>query len=379
MKILLIGGHMTPALAVIQELQKEDCSIVYVGRKHSMEGDTAVSLEYQTIRHMGIKFVDFRTGRLQRKFTRHTFFSLIKIPRGFIRALALVKKEKPDVVVGFGGYLSVPICYAARILRVPIVIHEQTLEAGLANRMIAPFADAICISWESSQRFFPKNKTILTGNPIIKQQPTPDVRLYQKLDEQIPLIVIVGGSQGSHAINMLVREILPALVRDYQVIHQTGDASEFQDFDKLSQVRRLLPIEYQKRYTPVKFIAPGDIETVWSTADLVVSRAGINTVTQLLMLNKLAIFIPLSVSQHNEQYKNALMAKEAGLAHIYQQEDITPDRLLQEIHDMLSTKKHITSRLAHIREVHTHAPRRVIAVIQHYAQKSSTREKTQTA
>ena len=133
---------MTPALAIIDALPKE-ARIFFIGRKHPLEGDKALSLEYQTITDMGITFFPLTTGRLQRKISTRSFISLVKIPYGFFQALSILISCKPDVIIGFGGYLAVPVGLAAWILRIPFVIHEQTLDAGLANKFLARFAKKI--------------------------------------------------------------------------------------------------------------------------------------------------------------------------------------------------------------------------------------------
>src|SRR3989344_6654527 len=172
MKIAITGGHLSPALSVIEKLSKEDV-VLFVGRKHVFEGDKGLSFEYKTITSLNIPFVELTTGRLQRKFTAHTLFSIVKIPYGLAQSFLILRKFKPDVVLGFGGYLSVPVVIAAHILRIPAIIHEQTQDAGLANRMLANYADRICISWETSAKYFPRGKTIFTGNPIRKLTPVP--------------------------------------------------------------------------------------------------------------------------------------------------------------------------------------------------------------
>src|SRR3990167_6307734 len=144
MKIVIACGHLTPALSVIEELPKE-AEVIYIGRKYALEGDKAVSLEYETIKKKEIPFIAVKTGRIQRKLTKHTIPSLLKIPYGLIQSIAVLQKIKPDVVIGFGGYVSFPVLLSARILKIPIVIHEQTLEAGITNKLISRFADKVCI------------------------------------------------------------------------------------------------------------------------------------------------------------------------------------------------------------------------------------------
>lgn len=343
MKIAVVGGHMAPALGFIEALPKT-VHVMYIGREHVFEGDTGTSLEQKTVEERKIPFIPFQSGRVQRAVTRQTLPSLLKIPKGFFQALEILKKEKPDVVVGFGGYLSVPIGFAAKMLGIPLVIHESTQAIGLANKVLSPFADKTCISWESSRPFFPKDKTVITGDPLLPftskstKIPLPDSK------EKLPLIVVTGGSGGSHAINMVILQILPELLQVARVLHQTGDAKEFGDYGKLLQKRKSLSVKMQSRYSVVKFIHPDHINTLFAKADLVIGRSGINTVVTLLVLQKKAILIPLLVGQKNEQLKNAQLMESEGLALILNQKTISPKVFFQSIQSMLSDKKRINKK-----------------------------------
>src|SRR3990167_11265609 len=164
MKMMIIGGHLSPALSVLDSLPK-DWEILFVGRKYVFEGEKSLSLEYKIINHLKIPFEEISTGRLQRKFTKNTIPSLLKLPYGFFKSLRILKKFRPDAVLGFGGYLQIPIVFVAFFLKIPVVLHEQTLESGFSNKICSSIARKICISWESSFKFFPKKKTVLTGNP----------------------------------------------------------------------------------------------------------------------------------------------------------------------------------------------------------------------
>lgn len=326
MKVAVIGGHLTPALSVIELLKGEE--IIYIGRKYALEGDKALSFEYQTISSLGIPFKTITTGRLQRKFTKHTFFSLLKIPIGIIQSFFILRRYKPHVVLGFGSYVSLPVIFSSFILRIPIVIHEQTLEAGLANKVAAFLANKICISWEASQRFFPRRKTLLTGNPIRKEI----IEAYDSFKKEVndlPLIYITGGSQGSHSVNVLVEKSIKRLLPNARVIHQTGGALEFADFERLSYLRDSLPEDFRKRYLIKRFLEGKEVAQVLASSDLVVGRAGMNTITELIFLNKPSLLIPLP--QGPEQKKNALFLSELGLAEVKLEENLTPDEFLNTL------------------------------------------------
>lgn len=332
MKIAIIGGHLTPALSVIEELP-QDANTIYIGRKHALEGDSAVSLEYETITKKGIPFYNLKTGRIQRKPTRHTIPSLAKIPIGFFQSFKILRKFKPDVVVGFGGYVSFPVIVAANVLNIPILIHEQTTEAGAANKNAAKFAQKICISFETSKKYFPKEKTILTGNPIRKSI----LESKNKFDksENIPLIYITGGSLGSHFINLLVSGCLSKLLDEFIVVHQTGGATEFNDFEKLSILKDGLN-KNQDRYILSKYFSTEEIGGILNASDLVISRAGINTVSELIVLRKPAFLIPLPVSQKDEQLKNAMYVEKIGLGKVVEQKDLNSEIFLSKINEMMN-------------------------------------------
>jgi len=207
MKIIVVGGHLSPALSVISHIKEHE--ILYIGRKHTFEGDKALSLEYRVVSSSGINFKGISAARLQRKFTVNTIPSLLKFPIGFVQSFLILRNFKPNVVLGFGGYLEIPVILAAFILRIPTVIHEQSLGAGLANRISSFFSKKILISWESSLKFFPGKKTILTGLPLrneILQSSSPE-------KSEGKLIYVTGGSSGSHAINLLIEKNLKEFLK----------------------------------------------------------------------------------------------------------------------------------------------------------------------
>lgn len=332
MKIVIIGGHLAPALSVIEELGK-DAEILYIGRRYALEGDKAISLEYEVITQKGIDFAILKTGRMQRNITRYTIPSLTRVPIGFSQAWLILKKFKPSVVVGFGGYVSFPVILAAKILRIPIVIHEQTLEAGATNKFVSKFANKVCISFESSRKYFPRDKTVLTGNPIRETILHPRKKIL--LESNDPIIYITGGSLGSHAINMLVEKCLSEMLDKYSVIHQTGAAAEFNDFEKLVILKEGLNIDKRNKYLVTKHFLPEEVGEVLKISKLVVARAGINTVSELVTLEKPSYLIPLPISQKDEQMKNALFLKNLGLGETGQQKSLTPQLFISQINRMM--------------------------------------------
>lgn len=334
MKIVIVGGHLSPALAIIERLPK-DARILFIGRKYALEGDDAFSLEYQKITSLGIPFVNLTTGRFQRRFTRFTLYSLLKLPIGFLQAFQKLSVFNPDVVVCFGGYVQIPVVAAAYILRIPVITHEQTRKAGLANKLIAPFAKTICISWPESAKYFPKSKIVLTGLPLRISLRDPAQRGeaissgFRKNSEKT--IYITGGSLGAHAINVLVEGTLQKLLEKFYIIHQTGGALEYNDFERLEKLKDRLPKNLQNKYKLVKFIDPKDTASVMNSADLVISRSGMNTVAELMYLKKPCLLIPLPHGQAEEQRENAVSMEKFGIAHVLRQEELTPEILYSQI------------------------------------------------
>ncbi len=335
MKILITaggGGHFAPVVPVIQELPLS-AQIVIVGRKYPLEGDSAVSFEHQVAKKLNIPFKSLTAGRLQRKFTRYTLFSLFKLPIGFIQGLMILLFFRPDVIVSFGGYISLPIVVWGAAVRIPIVIHEQTQQAGIANKIASYFARAVCVSWERGVKEFPKSKTVLTGNPVRKEIVDASHKTPIVLD--MPLVYITGGSLGSHAINVLVEECLEKLLSQMYIVHQTGDARNYKDFERLKHRAESLDPHLKKRYTVKKFLDVVELSDTLQKAALVVSRAGINTITELLYLGKPALLIPIAVSQKNEQIKNAKLFASTGLGEIVYQDLLTGEKLFEKIISML--------------------------------------------
>lgn len=335
MKILVTGTHFTPAVAVIEELKKiEETEIVYVGRKTTMEGDNTRSTESKVLPSLRVKFIPMIAGRLQRALTLYTISSLLKIPIGFIQALYIVLSEKPDVILSFGGYVAVPIVFWGWLWSVPIIIHEQTLISGLANKISALFADQICLSFAPNFSI-QKENIILTGNPIRKEVLQPQNKLasgYERIfkvaqRQKLPVLLITGGNQGSHILNLAVEGILNKLTKVVSVIHVTGD-NKFHDFERLEKLQN-------DHYLTKKWISD-EWGAVLSKIDLVISRAGINTLTELASLGKPALVIPIPYLYQDEQNKNAKYFEKLGLVRILPQSKLSAEALFINIRIMLS-------------------------------------------
>lgn len=334
-KIAICGGHLTPALALIETLQKEkNLEIVFFGREHATEGSKNPSSEYQIIKGKNIKFIKLTAGRLQRKFTKHTVPSLVKVPLGFLQALVYLALERPSIVVAFGSYLSTPVVLAAWLLGIESATHEQAAVPGLANRINAIFSKKVFLSWPQSQVYFPKEKTQVVGNltrQSLFKKTASDPQLEKFTKNAKTLLFFAGGNQGSHFINELVTKLLPGL-KGYSVLHQVGTANYEGDLDKAKKAKT-------ENYLPVSFLGPDDFGASLQRASLVISRSGANTVWDVAVLQKTAIFIPLPHAAGDEQYHNAKILENAGTAKIITQKKADPKTLEGEIINVIKNAK----------------------------------------
>lgn len=326
-KIVITGGHLTPALALIEELQKEkDTKIVFFGRKYATEGSKNTSAEYKIIKEKNIEFVNITTGRLQRKFTPYTISSLLKVPLGIIQSTYFLIKYRPEVVVSFGGYLSVPVVLAASLLGPHIISHEQTCAPGIATKLNSIFSKIVFLTWPSSQKYFQKEKTKVIGNPtrkeIFKSQPK-DPGIKKFINSSKKLIVVTGGNQGSHFLNSLIFNLVKKMP-DINFIHLVGTANFQNDHAKAAKIKA-------PNYLSRVYIEAGEMGPVIKSADFIIGRSGANTVWDVSILGKSAIFIPLPISAAGEQLKNAEVLEKAGSAKILIQKETDEEKLKDEI------------------------------------------------
>ncbi|OGK19799.1 hypothetical protein A2866_03615 [Candidatus Roizmanbacteria bacterium RIFCSPHIGHO2_01_FULL_39_8] len=317
MKILVTGGHITPALAVIDEL-KNNHSLFFVGRKYALDTESKPSFEYQVIQKRKISFYHLQAGRLTRILSFRSFINFIKVPLGFFNAYKIIRETKPDIILSFGGYIGFPVSLVGYIMSIPIYIHEQTIHPGIANRITGRIAAKIFISFPETIHFFPQKKTIITGNPV-RQDVLRIIEKPFQIIKKRPILYITGGSLGSHSINSHIETILPQLLKKYTVIHQTGNVEEYNDYERLKKKVSLLPKDLQENYYIAPHISEQELGFVLSISDLVISRAGANTVFELIAWKIPAVLIPLPWSSYQEQQKHALLFQSAGVAEIFDQ------------------------------------------------------------
>lgn len=318
-KIIITGGHITPALATIRELQKENIDILFIGRKYTDE-NKSLSVEKSLVEEQGIKFQFFESIKLNRNDIFKNLIEIFKFPKILYKAATIVRDYKPNVILSFGGYLSLPIAIASFLQDVPIIAHEQTSVVGLTNRLIEPMVKKLAVSWPTTK--FGK-KRILTGNPIRKEftQNTKAPNWYQN-PQKLPVIYVTGGNQGSKAINTQISKIIGSLAQKYYLVLQAGSARNNQDLNLLTAAISKLPVKIRSNVHLSSWFNANDVAWIMRNADLVVSRSGANTATEILVNRAKSILIPLPSSAAGEQYQNARLLERLELAFILDQQNL---------------------------------------------------------
>lgn len=356
MKVLLTGGHVTPALAVIDELRKKKNDLYFVGRKYANRIDRNETFEYKEVKARDIPFFHLETGRLTRLVSITVFNEIGLLLKGLLTSSKILKKVKPDVIISFGGYIALPVAIIGKLHNIPIITHEQTIEPGLSNKLIAKFATKVCVSFPKTKEQFGR-KGVVTGNPIRSDVYDIGTPLIQKKGKK-PILFVTGGSLGAHRINIHIENILPELLKTFTIIHQTGNVQEYGDFERLSNVAH-------KGYYPKKHISTEDIGWVLNNANVIVSRSGANTVFEIMALGIPAVLIPLPWSARDEQMKHARFLKKSGVAEVFEQDEDSKV-LLNLINSMYKRRPAYLQNFKKIDKlVKRNAARRIVTIAEH--------------
>ena len=327
------GGHVQPAIAVADVLRnRADVELTWIG--------SSTGVEQQSAADRRIPFVSIPTGKFRRYVSLYTVLDAIRIPFGILRARLHLRRLNPSVVFSTGGFVSVPTVVAAWLAGFPIITHEQTATIGLANRINARLADRIALAYEETRRLIPhaNDRVVVTGNPVRSELIAGDAdRIRENLGfpPDPPIVYVTGGSLGAQAINLAIQKIVPDLVQRACVIHQCGPAAQNGDYPRLLQTRSSLPEELRHRYAVRERIS-GELADIYAAADVVVGRSGGGTVAELALLGKPAILIPLPGTASDEQTRNARVLADAGGAILLPQSEMSPERLLRHIDELLS-------------------------------------------
>ncbi len=332
------GGHFYPIIAIVQELNELIASNKYIAPKYYYMSD--VPYDERALFEYGIEFKKVPAGKTRRYFSLLNFFDIFVTAFGIATALGKLFSIYPDVVMGKGGYASFPVIFAARLLGIPVVIHESDSKPGRANKFAASFARRIGIAYEEAASYFPKDRTALVGIPIRRELRNPKadgaIELL-KLDASTPTVLIVGGSTGAVAINEIVLDILPELLDKYQVIHQVGPKNTNEISNRLSVILGDNP--KASRYKMSGFLGSTALGMAAGIASLVVSRAGSTFIFEIAGWGKPSIIIPIPSGVSHDQHHNALAYARTGAAILLEEQNLTPHILLSEIERIMDNKE----------------------------------------
>jgi UDP-N-acetylglucosamine--N-acetylmuramyl-(pentapeptide) pyrophosphoryl-undecaprenol N-acetylglucosamine transferase len=320
-RIVLTGGgtagHVTPNIALMPALKEAGYDIHYIG---SHKG-----IERSLIEELKIPYYGISSGKLRRYFDPKNFSDPFKVMKGFFEAVSLMKRLKPDVVFSKGGFVSVPVVFAAKRRGIPVIIHESDITPGLANKLSISSASKICANFPETVKYLPEGKAVLTGTPIRQELFAGNKLLgidFCGFTTDKPILLVVGGSTGSAAVNEAVRKALPELLKTFQVIHLCGK-------DKVDQ-----SFKGTKGYVQYEYIKK-ELSDLLAAADVVISRAGANAICELLALRKPNLLIPLSAaSSRGDQILNAESFKRQGFSYVIKEEDVSTEALLKGIQEV---------------------------------------------
>lgn len=307
------AGHVTPNLAIIPKLEEKGFHIEYIGTKNGMEKDimTCTDVPYHII----------SAGKLRRYFSLKNFTDPFKLLAGYMKAGHLLKKLRPAAVFSKGGFVSVPVVFAANRKKIPVVLHESDYTPGLANKLCIPRASKICVAFEPTLNFVPSGKGICTGLPIRHELLCGDREAGLSLcgfTGEKPVLLIMGGSLGAKALNDAIDAALEELVKQFDVIHIRGKNNLRSGF---------LPLGYKQ----FDFISC-ELPDVYAAADIMVSRAGATSVFEILTMALPSLLVPLpKATSRGDQILNAQYFEKKGFAHVLEQERMTPETLMAGI------------------------------------------------
>lgn len=317
-RIILTGGgtagHVTPNIALLPRLKELGYDIQYIG--------SYTGIEKELIEPFGIPYHGISSGKLRRYFSVQNFTDPFRVLKGFREAHKLIRQLKPDVIFSKGGFVSVPVVLAGKRCKVPVIIHESDMTPGLANKIAIPTAAKVCCNFPETLKSLPEGKAVLTGSPIRQELLSGNKIAAMDMchfTSDKPVILVIGGSLGAVAVNNAVREALPELLKDFQIIHLCGKGKMD---ESLKDVEGYCQFEYIKN----------ELRNLFALADIVISRAGANAICELLALHKPNLLIPLSANaSRGDQILNARSFERQGFSLVLEEEQLTKETLLNAV------------------------------------------------
>ena len=352
-KILLTGGgtggSVTPLLAIAEELQAQsgegEYSFLWIGTQNGIEKDM--------VEKEGIIFKAIESGKLRRYFALQNFIDPFLIIKGFYQSLLIIVKWKPSLIISAGSFVATPVVVAGWLCRVPIVVHQLDAVPGLSNRLAAPFAKVVTVTFEKTLAAYGK-KAVLTGNPIRPRLLGLYLSLHAKLkgdSRELPKVLVLGGGTGAEYINQLLEKSLAELTSFCQLVHVTGKNKKISQTDS-------------PNYQGYEFLELSDLAREYAAADVVITRAGMGTLTELANLGKPTIIIPIPES-HQEDNARVFQEKQAAL--VLRQSDLSPELFVKFLHRFIDDKKLWEELSVNIKKVlRDDAISNILAIIKQY-------------
>ena len=331
-RIVLTGGgtagHVTPNLALIPFLKEDGWEVIYIGSEKG--------IERSLIEAEGIPYYGIPTGKLRRYFSKENFSDMLRVVKGVAEAKKRIKELKPDLVFSKGGFVAVPVVLAAKSNGVPVIIHESDITPGLANKIAMPFAKVICTTFPETLKHISKKSGVHTGSPIRKELFQGDCKKGLQLcgfDGTKPVLLMMGGSLGAVKLNQCLRGELPKLLEKFDVIHLCGKGNL--DHELLNQ----------KGYQQFEYVS-GELADLFAATDLIVSRAGSNSICEFLALKKPHLLIPLSKNaSRGDQILNAASFAAQGFARVLPEEEMTAETLMENILTLYDNRNKYVERM----------------------------------
>lgn len=336
------GGHLIPLVTVARKIKEKvpDCNFLFMGPGGKMEREIMGGA--------GVRSKKVMAGKMRRYFSALNLLDIFKIPVGIVQALWYLLFFMPDAIFSKGGYASLPVVLAGWIYRIPVLIHESDSNPGMANSMLAKFSKRVAVSYPEAQKYFPADQVVLTGNPLREDIDKGDIqkaRAMFSLVDSKKTILVIGGSQGSRNINNKILNILPELLRKYQVIHQTGE----NNFEEVKQIAGELGIKAgHDGYFPIAFYGD-EIKDLLAASDMAISRAGASNISELAATGKPSIIIPLSASANNHQHMNAYSIAKTGGCIVLEENNLGEHMLLSKINEIMENEELRAKLSANIR------------------------------
>lgn len=323
------AGHVTPNLALIPKLKELGYEILYIGTKDG--------IEKRIIEENNIQYHSIASGKLRRYFDIKNFSDPFKVIKGIYQAYDIIKKQKPDIVFSKGGFVAVPVVLGAYLNKVPVIAHESDLTPGLANRLSSPYCTKICVTFPESLKKLNKKKAVLTGTPIRNElfegSRVTGLKLCDFKKDK-PILFIMGGSLGAKAINDIIRRNLTEILLTYNIIHICGKGNVENAYITLENYKQF---EYVNEELP----------HLMSAADIIVSRAGANSIFEFLALRKPNLLIPLSAkSSRGDQILNAESFEKSGYSSVIKEEDLEDKLFINKLEELNKNKEKYISNMS---------------------------------